>query len=207
MDLTPSEVLFVMATEQEFGPKLREVITPIIVGVGPIEAAIGTALALQQRVEAGSTPAMVVSLGSAGSNRHPVGSVWQITSVGWRDMDATRLGFEKGVTPFADHPARIEMLAPLSDAPSASLSTSATMIGSGKRDEVDADLSDMETFAVVRAAERFGIRVAGFRGVSDGPDTPMDVDGWQSSLEAIDARLATLVVALVGSGTAARPSG
>lgn len=39
-------VLFVMAVEAEYGPHLRSRFEPLLTGVGPIEAAVGTALAL-----------------------------------------------------------------------------------------------------------------------------------------------------------------
>ena len=186
-------VMFVMATDQEYGPHLRRRITPVIVGVGPIEAAIGTALALQARVDAGDLPRLVVSLGSAGSHRLALGSIWQISSVSWRDMDATRLGFEKGVTPFCDHPAEIRLATPLPGVPSATLSTGGDVLGDDRYHGVPADLVDMETFAIVRACQRFGVPVIGLRGVSDGPGTLNGVDDWTGMLGVLDERLAAMI--------------
>ena len=150
------EVMFVMAAEQEYGAHLRRRIEPVIVGVGPIEAAIGTALALERRSLAGRRPRLVVSLGSAGSHRCQVGSIWQISGVSWRDMDATRLGFEKGVTPFCDHPAEIALPTPLPGVPAATLSTGGQVVGDEDYHAIAADLVDMETFAIARACQRFG---------------------------------------------------
>jgi adenosylhomocysteine nucleosidase len=193
---TFADVMFVMAAEQEYGATLRRLITPAIIGVGPIEGAIGTTLALQERLQAGSMPRLVVSLGSAGSHRCEVGTVWQISSVSWRDMDATRLGFAKGVTPFSDHPAEIELSTPLPGIPRATLSTGGEVLGDERYDTISTDLVDMETFAVVRACARFNIPVIGIRGVSDGPGTLDGIDSWTGMLGLLDERLAAAVAFL-----------
>jgi adenosylhomocysteine nucleosidase len=187
------EVMFVMAAEQECGAHLRRRMQPVIVGVGPIEAAIGTALALQRRSDSGRKPKLVVSLGSAGSHRCAVGSIWQISGVSWRDMDASRLGFEKGVTPFCDHPAEIALPTPLPGIPTATLSTGGQVIGDEDYQMISADLVDMETFAVARACQRFGIPMIGLRGVSDGPGTLSGIHDWTGMLALLDARLAEAV--------------
>lgn len=188
-----TDVMFVMATEQEYGPHLRRRIIPVMVGVGPIESAIGTALALQARADAGDLPSLVVSLGSAGSHRCEIGSTWQISSVSWRDMDASRIGFEKGVTPFCDHPAEILLPTPLLGVPTATLSTGGEVMGGDGYHGVSADLVDMETFAIVRACQRFGVPVIGLRGVSDGPGTLEGIDDWTGMLGVLDERLATMI--------------
>jgi adenosylhomocysteine nucleosidase len=64
-------VLFVMATEQEYGTHLRRLITPLITGVGPVEAAAATAAALGALQAVGKLPDLVFSLGSAGSRTLP----------------------------------------------------------------------------------------------------------------------------------------
>lgn len=188
-----TDVMFVIATEQEYGPALRRRIAPVMVGVGPIESAIGTTLALQARKDAGDLPRLVVSLGSAGSHRCEIGSVWQISRVSWRDMDASLLGFEKGVTPFCDHPAEIALPTPLPGIPTATLSTGGEVMGGDAYHRILADLVDMETFAVVRACQRFGVPVIGLRGVSDGPGTLNGIDDWAGMLGLLDERLAALV--------------
>ena len=54
-------LLFVMATDLEYGKELRRRIKPLVTGVGPIEAAIGTSLCLRERVDAGLKPDLLVS--------------------------------------------------------------------------------------------------------------------------------------------------
>src|SRR5688572_19702314 len=94
-----ADILYVMALDNEYGPHLRSRITPLMTGVGPVEAAIVVTHALAKLDAAGKLPGLVVSLGSAGSAKLEQTGVYQATSVGYRDMDASPLGFEPGVTP------------------------------------------------------------------------------------------------------------
>ncbi|MGT2514733.1 5'-methylthioadenosine/S-adenosylhomocysteine nucleosidase [Sphingomonas panni] len=182
-------VLFVMATDHEYGPCLAERFVPLVTGVGPVEAAVATTQAL-----AGMTalPDLVVSIGSAGSRTLPLGSVWQVASVSWRDMDASRIGFAKGVVPFADFGAELALATPL-DWPTARLSTGADIVGGDEYDRIDADMVDMESYAVVRACARFGVPVMGLRGISDGPGELEALGGWTAMLGVLDERLAGIV--------------
>ena len=123
-------ILFIMAIEDEYGPNLRSRFTPLMTGVGPIEAAISTTMALQYVQQHEALPDLAVSLGSAGSRVCNLGEVYQVASVSWRDMNATRLGFEKGVTPFLDHPVNLPLHTPL-DIPTVRLSTGANIVGGG----------------------------------------------------------------------------
>jgi adenosylhomocysteine nucleosidase len=207
MSRTASEqrILFVMATDHEYREHLRARIRPLITGVGPVEAAIGTKIRLEQLRAANDLPDLVVSLGSAGSRRCEVGGVYQIKSVSWRDMDASPIGFPPGVTPFADHGAVTVLPTPLSDVPSASLSTGSDIVVGDRYAAVDADLVDMETFAVLRACQRFGVPMMGLRGVSDGPGELSGMGGWTELLPLLDERLAAAVDRLMLSDVRKRP--
>lgn len=52
-ELAGRKVLFVMAATAEYGPALRRRIRPLMTGVGPIEAALGTGIALNALRAAG----------------------------------------------------------------------------------------------------------------------------------------------------------
>lgn len=182
-------VLFIMATGHEYGPCLAERFVPVITGVGPVEAAVGTAQALAGM---DALPDLIVSIGSAGSRTLPLGSVWQVASVSWRDMDASRIGFAKGVVPFADFGAVLPLNTPL-DWPVARLSTGADIVGGDDYAAIDADMVDMETYAVVRACARFGVPVLGLRGISDGPGELEAIGGWTAMLGVLDEKLAGVV--------------
>ncbi|PNU02986.1 5'-methylthioadenosine/S-adenosylhomocysteine nucleosidase [Novosphingobium guangzhouense] len=191
--IADKRVLFVMATDHEYGPHLKARMSPLITGVGPIEAAVGTTACLQQLQAAGELPDLVVSLGSAGSRRCMLGAVYQIERVSWRDMDASRLGFPKGATPFADFPAVMDLPVLLPDVPHASLSTGGDIVGGEDYDAIDADLVEMETYAVLRACQRYGVPMIGLRGVSDGPGELEHLSGWTHLLALLDERLAVAV--------------
>ena len=190
-------VLFVMAVDAEYGPHLKARFTPLLTGVGPIEAGIAMGAALHSLEARESLPDLVVSLGSAGSRRCPLGEIFQIASVSWRDMDATRLGFPKGVTPMVDHPVDIPLVTPL-PLPLARLSTGANVVGGEDYAGIDADMVDMESFAIARACARYDVPLMGLRGVSDGPGELDHINSWMELLGLIDERLAQAVDLLPG---------
>lgn len=183
-------VLFVMATEQEYGPALRAEIDPLITGVGPVEAAAMTAAALSVLRLEGEMPDLVFSLGSAGSRTLQHAGVYQIASVAYRDMDASPLGFERGRTPFIDHPAEIPIPHRIPGIPTASISTGGAIISGTAYDGIAADMVDMESFAILRAAHRFDLPMIGLRGISDGRTDITGMADWTGYLHTIDAKLA-----------------
>ncbi|MTH78739.1 5'-methylthioadenosine/S-adenosylhomocysteine nucleosidase [Paracoccus aestuariivivens] len=198
MTLTPNliagvPVLFVMAVEAEYGPSLRARITPLVTGVGPVESAVTLAAALaamQQR------PRLIVSLGSAGSRLLEQTQVYQVSAVAYRDMDASALGFDRGCTPFLELPALIQLPHCIPGLPTASLSTGANIVSGAAYDQIAEDMVDMETFAHLRAAQRFGIPLIGLRGISDGAEELQHLSDWTQYLHVIDERLAAAVDAL-----------
>lgn len=181
-----------MAVGAEYGPHLKARFSPLMTGVGPVEAALVTGIALHDLALRDALPDLVVSLGSAGSRICSLGDVFQVASVSWRDMDASPLGFTKGVTPFVDHPVDVPLATPL-DWPMARLSTGANIVSGAAYDAIDADMVDMETFAVMRACARFGVPLMGLRGISDGPGELNHIDSWTALLHLLDERLALVV--------------
>ncbi|SMO72030.1 5'-methylthioadenosine/S-adenosylhomocysteine nucleosidase [Paracoccus laeviglucosivorans] len=196
-DLTPDrlnghDVLFVMAVDAEYGPHLRRRITPLMTGIGPVEAAVQLTAALSQMRAAGRLPGLVVSLGSAGSRALEQTQVYQVREVAYRDMDASALGFPKGQTPLLDLPIRVA-LPQLPGLPSASLATGASIVSGVAYDAIPDDMVDMETFAVLRACQHFGLPLIGLRGISDGAEELTHVDNWTQYLHIVDERLAEAV--------------
>ena len=191
-------VLFLMAADPEYGPALRARIRPLRTGVGPVEAAVATTAALAALGAAGRLPALAVSLGSAGSRRLEQGAVYQASSVSWRDIDASPLGFPRGTTPFLDRPAEVALPVPLVNVPTARLSTGGDIVTGAAYEAIDADMVDMETYAVLRACETFGVPLIGLRGISDGAEDLHHYDGWAALLPALDAHLAAAIDDLAG---------
>ncbi|MCP3056514.1 5'-methylthioadenosine/S-adenosylhomocysteine nucleosidase [Aurantimonas marianensis] len=192
-ELAGRKVLFVMAATAEYGPALRRRIRPLMTGVGPIEAALGTGVALNALRAAGHKPDLIVSLGSAGSRTLEQGEVYQVASVAWRDIDASPLGFQKGVTPFLDHPLHTPLPTPIPDIAAARLSTGSDIVSGSRYEAIDADMVDMETFAVLRACQRFAVSLLGLRGISDGAAELHHYDDWTTLLHVIDEKLADAV--------------
>jgi adenosylhomocysteine nucleosidase len=186
-------ILFVMATELEYGPHLKARIKPVIVGVGPVEAAVGTAAALGELDRAGQLPDLVISLGTAGSARLEHAGIYQVDSISYRDMDATLLGFEKGVTPFTDQPPVTSIAHRIPDIPTASISSGGAVISGAGYDSIPADMVDMETFAVYRAAYRFGVPMIGLRAISDGRSDLTGLHDWTEFLHILDEKLARVI--------------
>jgi len=186
----PISALCVMAAEAEYGPALRARIKPLITGFGPVEAAVATTAVLAMLEHEGRLPDLVISLGSAGSQTLDHGRVYWVDEVGYRDMDATALGFARGVTPFLDQPASLTLASGPQGQPYARLATGGSVVTGEAYDAIEADMVDMETYAVVRAAARYGLPVIGLRGISDGKADLTVLEDWTGTLAVIDERLA-----------------
>jgi adenosylhomocysteine nucleosidase len=186
----PLHILFVMATEEEYGPALKRRIQPLITGVGPVEAASATSEALARLEKEHDLPQLVCSLGSAGSRKLEHAEVYQVSSVSYRDMDCSPLGFPRGVVPFLGQPAVIEIPQQIPGIPSASIASGASIVSGAGYDGIEADMVDMESYAVYRAAERFNIPMIGLRGITDGKTELAKYEDWAAYLGIVDRRLA-----------------
>jgi len=182
-----------MAAEAEYGPHLRRLFTPLMTGVGPVEAAVAVGAELARLQGQGALPDLVVSLGSAGSRRLEQTGVYQAVSVGYRDMDASPLGFQKGVTPFLDLPAIVPLPLRIPGIGEATLSTGAAIVSGAAYDAIAEDMVDMETFAVLRACQLFAVPLIALRGISDGAAELSHVGDWTEYLHVIDEKLAAAV--------------
>jgi adenosylhomocysteine nucleosidase len=183
-------VLFVMATEHEFGPNLRTRIDPLISGVGPVEAAAATGAALASLAHRDALPDLVFTLGSAGSRRLDHAEIYQAASVAYRDMDCSPLGFARGLTPFLGEPAVLEIPHRIPGILAATLSSGANIVSGADYDAVNSDMVDMETWSVLRAARRFGLPMLALRGISDGRAEVTGLHDWTEYLHLIDEKLA-----------------
>ena len=186
-------VLFVMAAQAEYGPHLQKLFTPLMTGVGPVEAGVRLGAELSWLKSEKTLPDLVVSLGSAGSRTLEQTEIYQAVSVSYRDIDASPLGFEKGATPFLDLPVTMPLPFRIPDLKEASLSTGGAIITGGAYDAIAADMVDMETFACLRACQLFDIPLIGLRGISDGAADLRHVGGWTEYLHVIDEKLADAV--------------
>jgi len=190
-------VLCVMAAPAEYGAHLRARIQPLMTGIGPVEGAVALSAALARLEAADQLPDLIVSLGSCGSRVLEHAAVYQASSVGYRDIDARALGFEKGVTPLLDQPAVLPLPCPIPDVPTASLSTGGNVVSGAAYDAIEAEMVDMETWALVRAAQTFGVPLIALRGVSDGRAELKVLEDWTSTLHHVDENLAIALDRLI----------
>ena len=179
--------LFVMAARPEYRSGLAALVDPFFCGVGPVEAAVRTAFRI-----ANEPLDAIVSLGSAGSSRLQIGSIREVSTVAYRDMDASAFGFEKGVTPFADVGTTIG-LEPAFEVERASLSTGASVVSGEGYATIHADMVDMETWALARVAQARDIRLVGLRGISDGAAPVSRYEDWTDALDMVDDGLARVL--------------
>ena len=142
---------------------------------------------------ADAAPDLVVSLGSAGSATLEQTEIYQASSVSYRDMDASPLGFEKGRTPFLDLPAEVALPFTIPGLPQARLSTGGNIVSGAAYDAIDADMVDMETFALLRACHVFNLPLVALRGISDGKAELKQVDDWTQYLHIIDEKLSLAI--------------
>ena len=190
-------LLFVMAADAEYGDMLRTRITPLMTGIGPVEAAIALTRAFCALKAAGRLPDLVVSLGSAGSATLEQTGIYQASCVSYRDMDASALGFEKGRTPFLDLPVTLDLPLRIPGIAEARLSTGANVVsGLAAYRGIDADMVDMETFSLKRACQQFDVPLIALRGISDGARELQTVRDWTEYLDVIDRKLSDAVDSL-----------
>jgi adenosylhomocysteine nucleosidase len=201
--LAGKRVLFAMAADAEYGPNLKAMFTPLMTGVGPVEASISLTRALAGLAATGTLPDLVVSLGSAGSPTLEQTEIYQATAVSYRDMDASPLGFAKGATPFLDLPAVVPLPLSIPGIGEATLSTGGNIVTGAAYGAIGADMVDMETYAVLRACQIFGVPLISLRGISDGAAELRHVGDWTEYLHVIDEKLADAVKKLeaaIGDG-------
>src|SRR5690606_22211992 len=184
-------ILYLMAAEAEYGACLRARIDPVMIGIGPVEAAIATTRALAERM--GNLPRLVVSLGSAGSRSLEHGAVYQALTVCYRDMDASALGFPRGITPLTDMPATLPLEPLVPGLNPASLSTGANVVTGAAYDAVAEDMVDMESFAVLWACQSLGVPLLALRGIADGAHELTRLEDWTQYLDVVDRNLAAAV--------------
>lgn len=187
------KLLYVMAAQPEYGPALQARINPLMCGIGPVESGVNVTHALTELKLSNELPDYVVSLGSAGSRSLEQTGVYQAKSVSYRDMDASALGFEKGTTPLLDLPKELTMPVLMNGVQAVRLSTGANVVSGSAYDDIDADMVDMETFAILRACHLFDLPLISLRGISDGKEELDKLEDWTEYLHIIDEKLAETV--------------
>lgn len=173
-------VLVVMALELEAQGLFSERgIDVLYTGIGKVNAAYRLTRRLVEERTRGISP-LVLNLGTAGSRRHPTGSVVACRRFVQRDMDVSGLGFPVGHTPFEDElPSALEFPAVFEE-------FSHATCGSGDRFEaheqaLECEVVDMEAYALAKVCWLERVQFACVKFITDGADADAGND-WQSNL-------------------------
>jgi adenosylhomocysteine nucleosidase len=153
-------------------------------GVGKVNAASALARELARYALQGNAMPLVINFGSAGSRRHDTGRLVACQEFVQRDMDASGLGFEPGVTPFDEAPPRLTFDSVFIDLPSVVCGTgdSFAMTATGINDrDLDYEVVDMEAYALAKVCWREDARFACAKYVTDGADHSA-ADDWQRNV-------------------------
>jgi adenosylhomocysteine nucleosidase len=148
-------------------------------GVGKVNAAIALTRALARYAQQGQAMPLVLNFGSAGSRRHPTGTLVGCHEFVQRDMDVSGLGFALGVTPYDEAPPALRFDPVFKHLPSAvcgsgdSFATSVT--------DMECDVVDMEAYALAKVCWYEQAQFACVKYVSDGADHTA-ADDWQQNL-------------------------
>jgi len=135
----------------------------LICGIGKVNAAYHLTKAIQQE-----KPALIVNLGSAGSNDYKKGEIVCCTKFVQRDMDVRGLGYEQYETPLSGLPPLLEYGLQMEGMPEA-------ICGTGDNFEMAHgatlyNVVDMEAYALAFVAMQENIPFLSLKYISDGAD-------------------------------------
>jgi adenosylhomocysteine nucleosidase len=164
-------------------------------GIGKVNAAIVLTRELAAYRHAGEPLPLVLNVGSAGSRTFATGTLVACHEFVQRDMDVSGLGFEIGVTPFEEVPARLAFPRVFEDLP-------AGVCGSGDSFATGAaplacSVVDMEGYALAKVCWLEQARFACVKYVSDGADHAA-ADDWQRNAHKAAEDFLRLYRALLG---------
>ena len=154
-------------------------IAVLYTGVGKVNATVALCRRFAAYRSAGRALPLVVNFGTAGSLRHPAGTLVGCHRFIDRDMDVSALGFARGVTPFDELPAMLEFKPHFQQLPAA-------ICGSGdsfatRPGGEGCDVMDMEAYALAKTCRIEGADFACAKYVSDGADDAAARD-WQKNV-------------------------
>ncbi len=191
------DLLVVMALREEGGALLEAAGADVLyTGVGKINATYALTRRLLELRHAGTTLPRVLNLGTAGSPRWPPGTVLSCNRFVQWDMDARPLGVPRGTTPFDPTPPELRFDIELPELPAGRCASGDSFVTDGI--PVDADVFDMEAFALARVCRFEGARFACAKFVTDGADAGA-ADDWTASV----AQCAEALLAVYGRYAAA----
>jgi adenosylhomocysteine nucleosidase len=178
-------ILVVFALRSESAGVFESANVPVLYcGVGKVNAAIALTRELARYIHRGQVAPRVLNFGSAGSRRHPTGSLVGCHEFVQRDMDVRGLGFELGVTPFDDAPSLLRFDPVFKHLPAAVCGSGDSFATAGVG--MDCDVIDMEAYALAKVCWRSEAPFTCAKYVSDGADHAAADDWQRNSHKAAD---------------------
>jgi adenosylhomocysteine nucleosidase len=179
VDVLPRRLVVVALQAETAGVFAAAAIPVLYCGVGKINAAMALTAALVRYEIDGQPMPLVINFGSAGSRQFNAGELVACHEFVQRDMDVTGLGFEHGVTPFDEAPARLRFDAVFAHLP-------AGVCGSGDSFAtaavaMECAVVDMEAYALAKVCWRHRATFACVKYVTDGADHGAAED-WQRNV-------------------------
>lgn len=156
------DALFVFALESEAAEEFTDCNT-LITGIGKVSAAYALTKSIAQH-----KPAMIINLGSAGSNTFSKGTIVCCTQFIQRDMDVRGLGFQLYETPLSGIDPVLQYGLQMERLPQA-------ICGTGDSFEMNHDVTaytvvDMEAYPLALIAQKENIPFLCLKYISDGAD-------------------------------------
>ncbi len=156
------DALFVFALESEAAEEFTDCNT-LITGIGKVSAAYALTKSITQH-----KPAMIINLGSAGSNTFSKGSIVCCTQFIQRDMDVRGLGFQLYETPLSGIDPVLKYGLQMEGLPQG-------ICGTGDSFEMNHDVTaytvvDMEAYPLALIAQKENIPFLCLKYISDGAD-------------------------------------
>jgi len=181
--------IVVMALAAESAGRFEERgIAVLYTGVGKVNAAVALCRRFSEYRRAARALPLVVNFGTAGSLRHPAGTIVGCHQFIDRDMDVSALGFAPGVTPFDELPATLEFAPRFPQLPAAVCGSGDSFATRPQGDRCD--VVDMEAYALAKTCRLEGADFACAKFVSDGADEAAAEDWQRNVAGAADAFVA-----------------
>jgi adenosylhomocysteine nucleosidase len=164
------DIVILVALEEELPKHSLKEFHVEYTGVGKINACYKT-------IEVISTysPKLIVNYGTAGSLKNNLTGLYEVSKFFQRDMDASKLGFKIGETPF-DNISNI------------SFGNGDLSIGTGdnfvsQQPKIDTDLVDMEAYAIAKVCLLKKINFLCFKYISDNADKNAS-NNWKKNISS-----------------------
>ena len=174
------QTLVVVALQAECVGVFEAAGVPVLYcGVGKVNAAMALTRELARYALHDQPMPWVLNFGSAGSRRHPAGSLVACSEFVQRDMDVRALGFELGITPYDAAPPILKFEPVFKHLPSAVCGSGDTFATAAT--DMDCAVVDMEAYALAKVCWREQAQFGCAKYVTDSADHAA-ADDWQRNV-------------------------